>query len=99
MKLHQLAAEPQLIKLIIDDADIIETYGEEIEFYTWDRQPIDLFMKLAAIDQAKIDEMFHIIKTLILNEDETEVLTDKKILPNTVLLKVISKIVETLGKS
>jgi hypothetical protein len=42
MKLEKLASKPQLIKLIIDDAEIIEEFGEPLEFWTWDRQPIDV---------------------------------------------------------
>ena len=45
MKLSQLAAKPQLIKLSIDDEATVKEHGEAIEFWTWDRQPLDTFMK------------------------------------------------------
>lgn len=98
MKLSQLAAKPQLIKLTIDDADTVKEHGEAIDFWTWDRQPLDTFMKLANSDQANAGAMIDIVRTLILDENGKEVITKDVMLPSTVLIKVISKIVETLGK-
>lgn len=98
MKLSQLAAKPQLIKLSIDDADTVKEHGEAIDFWTWDRQPLDTFMKLANSDQANAGAMIDIVRTLILDEHGKEVITKDVMLPSTVLIKVISKIVETLGK-
>ena len=98
MKLSQLAAKPQLIKLSIDDADTVKEHGEAIDFWTWDRQPLDTFMKLANSDQANAGAMIDIVRTLILDENGKEVITKDVMLPSTVLIKAISKIVETLGK-
>lgn len=98
MKLSQLAAKPQLIKLTIDDTDTVKEHGEAIDFWTWDRQPLDTFMKLANSDQANAGAMIDIVRTLILDENGKEVITKDVMLPSTVLIKVISKIVETLGK-
>lgn len=98
MKLSQLAAKPQLIKLSIDDEDTIKEHGEAIDFWTWDRQPLDTFMKLANSDQANAGAMIDIVRTLILDENGKEVITKDVMLPSAVLIKVISKIVETLGK-
>ena len=47
MKLSQLTAKPQLIQIVIDDEETVTEFGEQLEFYTWDRQPMDVFMKLA----------------------------------------------------
>ena len=98
MKLSQLAAKPQLIKLTVDDEDTVKEFGEAIEFYTWDRQPLDVFMKLANSDQANAGAMIDVVRTLILDENGKEVITKDLMLPSTVLIKVIGKIVETLGK-
>lgn len=98
MKLSQLAAKPQLIKLLIDDEDTVKEFGEAIEFYTWDRQPLDIFMKLANSDHANIGSMIDIVRTLILDEAGKEIIKDDAMLPSTVLIKSISKIVEALGK-
>lgn len=98
MKLSQLAAKPQLIKVELDDKETINEFGEAIEFYTWDRQPLDIFMKLANSDQTNIGGMIDVVKSLILDENGKEIITKDNMLPSTVLIKSISKIVEALGK-
>jgi hypothetical protein len=98
MKLSQLSAKPQLIKMVIDDKEIIKEFGEAIEFWTWDRQPLDTFMKLASSSQNDASKMIDIVKTLILDENGKEVIQGDNMLPSGVLLKVIGKIVDLLGK-
>ena len=98
MKLSQLAAKPQLIKVTIEDEDTVKEFGESIEFWTWDRQPLDTFMKLANSNQEDMGSMIDIVRTLILDEDGKVVITKDNMLPTQVLIKVIGKIVETLGK-
>ena len=98
MKLSQIAKKPQLIEITIDDADIVEEYGEAITFWTWDRQPMDVFLKLAAIDQNNTSSVISAVRELILNEDGTPVLTGDDSLPTKVLMRVIVTVVESLGK-
>lgn len=98
MKINQLAARPQLIKLTIDDNDTINQFGEIVEFWSWDRQPLDTFMRLANADQGDMSNMIDIVRTLILDEEGKQVITDDNMLPSQVLVKAISKIVELLGK-
>jgi hypothetical protein len=99
MKLSQLAAKPQLIQVTLDDADTIAEQGEAIEFYTWDRQPLDTFMKLAQANQADTASMIGIVRTLILDETGKEIISGDTMLPTALLLRAIQKIVEQLGKS
>lgn len=98
MKLTQLAAKPQLVKFVLDDEDTVKEFGEAIEFWSWDRQPLDTFMKLANANTQDLSQMLNIVKTLILDEDGKEILSNENMLPSNVLVKVIGKIVETLGK-
>ena len=98
MKLSQLAAKPTLISFVLDDADTVKEFGEPVEFYSWDRQPLDVFMKLANADQQNIAEMIGLVKTLILDEEGKEIIKGDNMLPSSLLIKVISKVVETLGK-
>lgn len=98
MKLNQLAAKPQLIKIELADEDIIKEFGEPIEFWTWDRQPLDVFMKLAGASQSDATGMIAIVRTLILDEKGKEIISSDNMLPSHVLLKVIARIVEMLGK-
>ena len=98
MKLSQIAKKPRLIEITIDDADIVEEYGEVVTFWTWDRQPMDVFLKLAAIDQNNTSSVISAVRELILNEDGTPVLTGEDSLPTKVLMRVIVTVVESLGK-
>jgi hypothetical protein len=98
MKLSQLAAKPQLIQVTLDDDATREEYGEAVEFWTWDRQPLDTFMKLAQAQDADAGRMIDIVRTLILDESGKEIITKDAMLPTSVLLRVIQKIVELLGK-
>ena len=98
MKLSQLTAKPQLIDIHIDDEETIKEFGEAIEFWTWDRQPMDVFMKLANADQNNTSSVIEIVKTLILDEKGKEILKDDNMLPTHVLMKAIAKVTEILGK-
>ena len=98
MKLSQLAAKPQLIKIELSDEDTVKEYGEPLEFYTWDRQPLETFMKLANGNQEDPAAMIEVVRTLILDENGKMIIVKDLMLPSTVLIKVISKIVESLGK-
>jgi deoxyhypusine synthase len=98
MQLSQLAAKPQLMKLVLDDEETIAEYNEAIEFWTWDRQPLETFMKLANTSQADSSGMIEVIRTLILDEHGKPLITGDQMLPSKVLLRSITKIVEALGK-
>jgi len=98
MKLKDLAAKPQLIQLILDDEDTIATYNEPLEFYTYDRQPIQTFMKLASTQGTDNEAMLELVRKMILDETGAEIITDEVSIPGPVLMRAITKIVATLGK-
>ena len=98
MKLSQLSAKPQLIDVSIDDEATITEFGEAIEFWTWDRQPMDVFMKLASASNTDTQNIIGIVRTLILDEKGKEILKDDAMLPTHVLMKAIGKVTELLGK-
>ena len=98
MKISQIAAKPKLIQLSVDDEDIVKEFGEPVEFWTWDRQPIDVFMKMANANGQDPANMIEVVRTLILDEEGKQVIRDGMMIPNKLLVSVISKVVETLGK-
>jgi hypothetical protein len=98
MKLSDLAKKPQLVKVIIEDEDIVKEFGEPLEFYTWDRQPMNTFLKLASVDQTNTASIFDAVRELVLNEDGTPVLSGEVSLPTMVMMRVITRVVEGLGK-
>lgn len=98
MKLTQLAVEPKLIKVTIDDSDTIQEYNEPIEFWCYDRQPIASFVKFANNAEENLEQLFAFCQDLILDEDGKQVLVDGKVLPTQLLMKCVNKVVELLGK-
>ena len=98
MKLTQLAAKPQLIKITIDDEDTVKEFGEALDFWVWDRQPIEKFIKLATMKSENFEEMVNTVNSMVMDEDGSTVIKDDCVLPTNVMIKVISKVVETLGK-
>jgi hypothetical protein len=98
MKLTQLAAKPQLVKIEINDEDVIKEYNEPLEFWIWDRQPLDQFVKLAKMNSDNMDELIKTVNSMILDEEGKLILANDNMLPTHIMTKVIGKVVETLGK-
>lgn len=98
MKLTQLAAKPQLIKIVIDDEETVQQYGEAVEFWIYDRQPLDKFVKLATLKTDNAAELIETVNGMALDEDGTPVVKDGLTLPMDLMTKVIGKVVERLGK-
>jgi hypothetical protein len=98
MKLSQISAKPKLIEISIDDKETVKQFGEPLVFYTWDRQPMDVFMRLANLTEKNTGDLISIVKTLILDENGNAVISDDNMLPTSVLMKAIAKVTEQLGK-
>jgi hypothetical protein len=98
MKLQELAKKPKLIELTISNPDLVEKYGEELTFFMYDRQSLDIFTKLANATQDNIGEYMTILKDIIVNEDGKPVMDDEMVLPIDVLTEAMRLIGERLGK-
>ena len=81
MKLSELAAKPQLKEIIIEDKDIVESYGDSLSFFIQDRLPIETYTRLATVKTDDAGQMYNIIKDLILDEDGMPVMSDGNVLP------------------
>lgn len=98
MKLTQLAAKPQLVKIEINDEDIVKEFGEPLEFWIWDRQPMDKYIRLAQLGSDNMSELITAVNEMVLDEEGNPVVKDGLVLPTNVMTKVIGRVVETLGK-
>jgi len=98
MKLSQLAAKPQLVRIELDTPEIQETYGDSLEFWVWDRQDLDAFVKLATLDVNNFDQLAKLVNAMILDEGGAPVVQDGLALPSDVMMAAIQKVIETLGK-
>jgi len=99
MNLKDIAKKPKLVTVVLEDAETVKEFGEPLEFYTWDRTPIDQFMKLASVDQNKYQSVMDAVKGLIQDEQGEPIINGETSLPNHVLMKVVTTVVENLGKS
>lgn len=99
MKLQELAAKPNLIKILIDDEDTVKTYGETVEFYVYDRQDLDTYMKIATVDSKNFSEIAKTIANLILDENGKPILEEGMILPIDLTTKVVEKVIDMLGNT
>jgi hypothetical protein len=97
MKLSELSQKPKLINIVIDKKEIVKKYGEELEFHIYDRQPLDVFTKLANAkeDTAGVTEL---IQDMILDEQGNPVVTDGNVLPLDVIMEAVTLITKELGK-
>jgi|DEB0MinimDraft_10_1074344.scaffolds.fasta_scaffold13674_6 hypothetical protein len=99
MKLKDLSKEPQLIKILITKEDLVEKYGDELEFFVYDRQSLDTFTKLANAKEGELGQMTDLLKQMILDEEGNPVMTDKEVLPMDVMMESLRLVSEELGKS
>lgn len=98
MELKQLAKKPQLIKLTVDKAELVEKYGDTLEFHIYDRQPLDVFAKLAN-QKDDLSGVTDMIQNMILDSEGKPVISDGQILPVDILMEAITLVTNELGKS
>jgi hypothetical protein len=100
MKLQQLASKPQLIPILIDDEDTVEEFGEALEFYIYDRQPMEVFMRLASLEaENSFVDLAAIVESMIMDSEGQRILTNDITLPMNVMIKVIEVTVNRLGNT
>jgi hypothetical protein len=98
MKLTQIAAKPTLVRIVLDDEEIRSQYNDELEFWIYDRQPMEQFVRLAQMKSEDFQELVETINKMVLDEDGTPIVKDGVMLPTNIMTKVIGRVVETLGK-
>lgn len=101
MNLRELTAKPTLIKITLDDETIMEQYGEALEFYTWDRQPMEKYLTIVSSDMTpeKMPELIDFCKTMILDDTGKPVMSGDELLPSYVMSLAVNKVITNLGKS
>lgn len=98
MKLQQLAAKPQLIKIVLDDETTVAEFGEALEFYIYDRQPIGDFVRLASLTNNDFAEIVEVVNGLILDESGNKIISGDLVLPQKLYVRVVQKVIERLGE-
>jgi hypothetical protein len=100
MNIKKFASTPKLIEIIIDDKDLVETYGEAITFYTYDVVTMSTYFDFFdARTKGKFNNLSKLMKSLVLDDKGEPVLADDEDLPIDIATAVINKLGEILGKS
>lgn len=100
MNIENLTRKPILEEVVIDDEEIVKTYGEPIKF--WMRDHIDLntyFDFYRFQSEAKSEELFGLLRKIILNSEGKPVISDDEVLPPDITINVLIKVNDVLGKS
>lgn len=98
MKLSEIATKPKLNKIVLDKEEIVSVYGEPLEFYIYDRQPLEVFGRLANAEKENFTDIANLMKDLILDEEGNKVMDEDRQLPFDVLVETMAKVSEHLGK-
>lgn len=98
MKLQKLAAKPELVKLVLDDEDTVKEFGESLEFYIYDRQPIGDFVKIASLTSDDFAQIVEVVNNLILDEEGNKIITNEMVLPQKLYVRVVQKVIAKLGE-
>jgi hypothetical protein len=59
---------------------------------------MDTFLKLASLDQNNTASVIETVRGLVLDESGTPVINGENTLPTKVMMRVITAVVESLGK-
>jgi hypothetical protein len=100
MDINKLAKKPEIVKMTLDDKDLLENYGEPITFWMKDFVDINTYFDFFRSQNATEGEKLNMLmRKIILKEDGTEALGEEDALPIDIAVAALTKINETLGKS
>jgi hypothetical protein len=100
MDIAKLAQKPQLQKLTLDDADIVERFGEPISFWIYDHMGISTYFNFYKLQQSEDDNLLNdLLRKIILKEDGSPAVGPEEVLPVQLVLSILMRINDFLGKS
>lgn len=98
MDLKSIVARPELVKITLNDEDTIREFGEPVEFWTWNRQPLDVFLKLSATVSTDPEMTIKTLKTLVLDSQGQPLMAADELLPVGIMVRVLAEVMSLLGK-
>jgi len=100
MDISKLAKKPELIKLTLDEAEVVERFGEPITFYIKDQMGISTYFNFYKLQQAEDDSLLNeLLRKIVLKEDGTPAIGEDEVLPVQLILGILMRINDFLGKS
>lgn len=97
MKLEALASKPTLKKITLDSKEIVEKYGDSVEFWMYDRFDMDMYLRMSQVNGQDVTEISKLVRDVVLNEAGDPVLKSDEVLPPDMMLKVIESAVRQMG--
>ena len=97
IKLSTLKAKPTLVEKLCKSPSVIEAFGAPIQFWSWDRIPMETYMQLVDADEKDIKIRFEIAKKLILNEDGTVMLVGDEVFTPAIMTEVVAEVFSDMG--
>lgn len=100
MNISEFKIKPKLIQITIDDETIVKDHGDEIVFHMYDHLDLTTYFQFfKAQNEGNTDQLLKIVKTIIRDENGTQVMNDEYELPVDIFTNAVIKITEHLGKS
>jgi hypothetical protein len=98
MNLEDVFVEPVLVKVEIDDEETVAEYNGSLVFYTPDRQPLNVFIKLSSSLGKNQDESINLLQGLVLKQDGSPIYVGNRMPKPALGVKILAKVMELLGK-
>ena len=100
MDIKSLARKPQLIEIVLDDAELVEEFGEPIKFWMFDYVDISTYFDFfKSQGEGNGEQLNQLLRSIILNAEGKPALDQDEALPINISVAALTKINETLGKS
>lgn len=98
MNIKELARKPELKKITVDNPIVVEAYGEPVDFWMYDRQSVPTYLQLAQLKDNHND-VFEIVKQIIMDENGLPVLNDGEMLPIDIMIPILEAAIIQLGNA
>lgn len=100
MDISKLAQKPKLIQLEVDTKEVIDTIGEPVVFWMKEHLDLGTYFDFYKFQQDQnLDQLSHILRKVVLNEEGNPAIGADEVLPVEVTLAVLFKINDYVGKS
>lgn len=96
--LKDLSSKPKLVSLVINSPEVVEEFGDELEFFILDRMSSEQYVELISMDKTDVRAMYMMLKDMILDEEGLPVIDSERTLPPKLLVEAVVKITEHMGK-
>lgn len=100
MDIKQLVTKPKLVRLEVDNPEIVKEVGDSIVFYMKDHMDLNSYFDFYKFQQNQdMDLLVKLLRKTVLDEQGNTVIGEDEILPVDITLAILFKINDYLGKS